>query len=111
MRCTYRSPRVRPFPLRWIPRLKMVAIKDYVWEKTAIGWRTRMCPLGEGMVRCWPEFFKLLARVRFDGPLSLHIEYDPDGKSKAERLQNSLTAARKDLQFLRKQLAIAIPQP
>lgn len=92
------------------PRLKMVAIKDFIWEKTVSGWRTRMCPLGEGMVR-WPEFFKLLARVRFDGPLSLHIEYDPGGKSKAERLENSLAAARKDLQFLRKQLAMAFPKP
>ena len=92
------------------PRLKMVAIKDYLWEKSASGWRTRMCPLGEGMVR-WSEFFKLLARVRFDGPLSLHIEYDPGGKSKAERLENSLAAARKDLVFLRKQLAAAFPKP
>jgi sugar phosphate isomerase/epimerase len=91
---------------RLAPRLKMIAVKDFVWEKTANGWRTRMCPLGEGMVR-WPEFFRLLAKVRFDGPLSLHIEYDVGGKTKAERLDNGLTAAQKDLRFLRKQIAAA----
>lgn len=91
---------------RLAPRLKMVALKDFVWEKTANGWRTRMCPLGEGMVR-WPEFFRLLAKTDFDGPLSLHIEYDVGGKTKAERLEKSLAAAEKDLQFLRKQLAAA----
>jgi L-ribulose-5-phosphate 3-epimerase len=91
---------------RLSPRLKMVALKDFVWGKAGNGWRTKMCPLGEGMVR-WPEFFRLLARVSFDGPLSLHIEYDVGGKTKAERLENALAAARKDLDFLRKQLKAA----
>lgn len=91
---------------RLAPRLKMVAVKDFVWEKTASGWRTKMCPLGEGMVR-WPEFFRLLAKVPFAGPLSLHIEYDVGGKTKAAKLDNALAAAKKDLQFLRKQLEAA----
>jgi L-ribulose-5-phosphate 3-epimerase len=43
-------------------RLKMVAVKDFYWEKSGGQWRTRWCPLGEGMVR-WPEFFKSLAGV------------------------------------------------
>ena len=91
---------------RLAPRVRMVAVKDFVWEKAGGGWRTRMCPLGEGMVR-WPEFFKLLAKTTFNGPLSLHIEYDVGGKTKADRLDNALAAARKDLAFLRKQLAAA----
>jgi L-ribulose-5-phosphate 3-epimerase len=96
---------------RLAPRIRMVAVKDYVWEKAASGWRTRMCPLGEGMVR-WPEFFGLLARTAFDGPVSLHIEYDVGGKTKAARLDNALAAARKDLDYLRKHLTAAFgPHP
>ena len=91
---------------RLAPRVKMVAVKDCVWEKAGDRWRTRMCPLGEGMVR-WPEFFRLLARTGFAGPVSLHIEYDVGGRTKAGRLDNALAAARKDLDFLRKQLAAA----
>ncbi len=87
-------------------RLKMVAIKDFVWEKVAGRWRTRWVPLGEGMVR-WDEFFALLVRVPFDGPISLHIEYDPGGSTKTARYDNSLAAAQRDLKFLREHLAKA----
>ena len=76
-------------------RLKMVAIKDFYWEKNAKGiWRERVCPLGEGMVD-WKYFFGALAKSAFSGPISLHIEYDPADVS---------AAATKDLSFLRNQL-------
>ena len=88
---------------RLAPRLVMVAIKDFVWEKDGRQWRTRWVPLGEGMVR-WDEFFALLAKVPFAGPISLHIEYDPGGKTKASRFENCLAAAERDLKFLRKHL-------
>jgi sugar phosphate isomerase/epimerase len=84
-------------------RLKMIALKDVIWEKTGGQWRTRWVPLGEGMVR-WPEFFQLLARVPFPGPISLHIEYDPGGNNKADRFEKSFLAAERDLNFIRKQL-------
>jgi sugar phosphate isomerase/epimerase len=89
---------------RIAPRLSMVAIKDYVWEKTSKGSQTRWCPLGEGMVN-WPEVFGLLKTVSFPGPISLHIEYDPGGSTRPERIDNSLAAAERDLAFLRKHLA------
>jgi len=88
------------------PRLKMVALKDFIWEKTGGQWRTRWVPLGEGMVR-WPEFLQLLARVPFTGPVSLHIEYDPGGNNKADRFEKSFLAAERDLNFLRGQLKAA----
>ena len=59
-----------------MPRLKMVALKDFYWEKKDGKWRMKICPLGEGMVDL-PKFFSALARERFTGPLSVHIEYDP----------------------------------
>lgn len=85
------------------PRIVMVALKDFVWEKSGDGWRTRWVPLGEGMVR-WPEFLRMLGKVPFAGPVSLHIEYDPGGNNKADRFEKSFLAAERDLNFLRKQL-------
>lgn len=89
------------------PRLSMVAIKDYIWEKTSKGWQTRWCPLGEGMVD-WPEVFRQLARFPFPGPLSVHIEYNPGGSTRPERIDNSLAAAQRDITFVRKHLAEAM---
>lgn len=92
--------------LRIAPRLTMVALKDFTWEKTAKGWQTRWCPLGEGAVD-WGEFFRMLARVSFPGPISVHIEYDPGGTTRPERVDNSLAAARRDIDFAREHLAKA----
>ena len=89
--------------LRVAPRLAMLAIKDFVWEQHDGQWRTRWVPLGEGMVR-WTDFFAQLVRVRFDGPISLHIEYDPGGETKAARFERSLAAAERDLTFLRRRI-------
>lgn len=88
------------------PRLMMVALKDFVWEKSSKGWQTRWCPLGEGMVN-WDEFFQLLNRFPFPGPLSVHIEYDPGGKTRSERVENCLAAAQRDITFVREHLAKA----
>jgi len=59
-----------------LPRLKMVAVKDFLWEKKDGRWRMEVCPLGEGMVNL-PKFFSMLAKGRFTGPMSLHVEYEP----------------------------------
>ncbi len=86
------------------PRIKMIAIKDFYWEKSATkGWQPRMCPLGEGMVP-WVDFFKILAQAGFGGPISLHLEYDIPGPTAVARRDNTLAAARRDLQFLRARL-------
>ncbi len=76
-------------------RLKMVAAKDFYWEKTGGRWRMKMCPLGEGMVD-WAAFFKLLGAASFTGPISLHVEYDP---------KDEMDAMSRDLAFLRKFVA------
>lgn len=85
---------------RIAPRLFMAAIKDFVWEKTPKGWRTRWVPLGEGIVD-WASFIPLLRATPFPGPISLHIEYDPGGKTKAERYDRAFEAANRDWTFLR----------
>jgi sugar phosphate isomerase/epimerase len=82
------------------PRLKMVAIKDFFWEKASGGWRQRNCPLGEGMVD-WKAFFAALARAEFHGPVSLHLEYEIAGATPAALQDNTLAAAARDLAFLK----------
>jgi sugar phosphate isomerase/epimerase len=77
-----------------LPRLKMLAVKDFYWEKTAGKWTMRMCPLGQGMVD-WPKVFSTLAAAKFTGPVSLHCEYKPD---------DILTAIAADFAFLKKQV-------
>lgn len=56
-------------------RLEMVAVKDFRLEETAEGWTKRTVPCGDGMVR-WEAVFDALDRIDFDGPISVHGEYD-----------------------------------
>lgn len=63
-------------------RLKMVAVKDFYWEKKDGKWRMQWCPLGQGMVD-WPAVMRRLASARFAGPLTLHVEYENPDELKA----------------------------
>jgi sugar phosphate isomerase/epimerase len=83
-----------------MPRLKMVAIKDFRWEKTEKGWKDINCPLGEGMVD-WKYFVRALAANAYHGPISLHIEYEVPGEAQAAHEENIIAALRHDLQFLK----------
>jgi L-ribulose-5-phosphate 3-epimerase len=57
------------------PRLKMVAAKDFLWKQAAPHqWRAVICPMGQGMSR-WKEFFQILAKSNFHGPVSYQHEY------------------------------------
>jgi sugar phosphate isomerase/epimerase len=84
-------------------RLKMVAVKDFYWEKTAKGWEDRNCPLGEGMVD-WKYVLGVIAAAGFQGPISLHIEYDIPGSNEEERVANTIAAGKRDLDFLKARL-------
>jgi sugar phosphate isomerase/epimerase len=86
------------------PRLKMVAVKDCVWQKTARGWATENCPLGEGLVD-WAWVGSLLRDARFSGPISIHIEYEVPSATPADRTAGTLEAARRDLAYARRFLA------
>lgn len=82
------------------PRLKMIAVKDFFWEKTSQGWKVINCPLGEGMVN-WKAYFKLLREANFHGPISLHLEYEIKGATPSAIEENTLAMAWKDLAFLK----------
>jgi sugar phosphate isomerase/epimerase len=81
-----------------LPRLKMVAVRDFKWDNAAGGPpQMAPCPLGEGIVD-WPKFFATLAKSRFAGPITMHLDYQPKSKT---------PAIRKDLAFLRHQIDAA----
>lgn len=82
------------------PRLKMIAIKDFFWEKRATGWAIRDCPTGEGMVD-WTWFASAMRDAHYEGPVSLHLEYEIPGATPAERTTRTLDAARRDLGVIR----------
>ncbi|HEX5084456.1 MAG TPA: sugar phosphate isomerase/epimerase family protein [Blastocatellia bacterium] len=85
------------------PRIKMIAVKDSYWEKSNKGWRQVNCPLGQGMVD-WRAYFKALRQAHFHGPISLHLEYDIPGATKAAVEENTLAAAQRDFEFLKARL-------
>ncbi len=85
------------------PRIKMIAVKDSYWEKSGKGWRQVNCPLGQGMVD-WKAYFKALRQANFQGPISLHLEYEIPGATTAAQEENTLAAARRDFEFLKGQL-------
>jgi sugar phosphate isomerase/epimerase len=88
------------------PRIKMIAVKDSYWEKSSKGWRQVNCPLGQGMVD-WKAYFKALRQANFQGPISLHLEYEIPGATKAAQEENTLAAAQRDFEFLKAQLQAA----
>jgi L-ribulose-5-phosphate 3-epimerase len=92
------------------PRLSMIALKDFVWEKSGTGWRIHDVPMGQGMVN-WKLFFAMLAKTDFRGPVSLHVEYDVPGATPEAIDQNMITAAAQDLTFIKKHLAEAYAAP
>jgi sugar phosphate isomerase/epimerase len=88
------------------PRLSMIALKDFLWEKSGGSWQQRNCPIGDGMVD-WKKFFAMLAKTGFHGPVSLHIEYDIAGGTPAAQEKNTLIAAERDFAFVKARIAEA----
>lgn len=52
------------------PYVKMLAVKDFVWENKRVRWLT----LGEGQVPL-VEFLEIFRAANFTGPISMHFEY------------------------------------
>jgi sugar phosphate isomerase/epimerase len=87
------------------PYIRGVAVKDFVWQKSAADFQPAWVPLGQGMVR-FPAFFALLAQSPFAGPLQLHFEYPLFGADAGKRQLTAdpaqvFSAMRRDLQQLR----------
>jgi sugar phosphate isomerase/epimerase len=72
------------------PHIGAVFVKDFDWR----GRRAEHVPLGDGRVD--REFFQMLERDDFRGPISLHVEYLGDADASA-----NLAALQRDLATLR----------
>ena len=95
---------------RVAPRLKMVACKDFYWEKVKGKWEAVMCPLGQGMVD-YPKFFAMLAKTGFTGPISLHVEYEIAAPSEAAKREKELAAIETDYGYLKQEFGKAFALP
>jgi sugar phosphate isomerase/epimerase len=86
-------------PLRVaLPRLKVIAVRDFTWSKDAAGKPQPIpCPPGGGIVD-WPKVFSIVGQARFSGPVTIHVDYQP---------KDELAAIRRDVEFVRKQIASA----
>jgi sugar phosphate isomerase/epimerase len=80
-----------------LPRIRMVTARDFYWNKEGGAWKPMACPLGEGMVD-WRKLFAALARVKFTGPISVPVDYQP---------KDEMGAIHRDVEFLKKQVAAA----
>ncbi len=76
------------------PHISAVSVKDYVWE----GQKSQHAPLGKGRVD--PKFFSLMEESGFDGPISVHVEYLPNGSA-----EENLQALKTDLNTLKELLS------
>ncbi len=94
------------------PYVRGIAVKDFLWAKNGRGqWAPAWKPLGEGMVHL-PEFFSMVAKTSFSGPMQLHFEYPlggaDSGKAKLTGSKEEVFATmKKDLGQLRSYLNAA----
>jgi L-ribulose-5-phosphate 3-epimerase len=88
------------------PRLKMIAVKDFYWDKQGGAWKIKSCPMGEGMVE-WPWFASAIVASKFGGPISVHFEYDIPGATPADVQKNTIVAGKRDLAYIRQKFAEA----
>ncbi|WP_163397719.1 sugar phosphate isomerase/epimerase family protein [Flavobacterium fluviatile] len=65
-------------------KIKVIALKDYKWQKNNGKWKAIHVPIGEGMVD-FDMYFKLLKKNHLKPPVSLHLEYDLGGAEKGNK--------------------------
>jgi sugar phosphate isomerase/epimerase len=60
------------------PRIRTLAIKDFIWSNKGGTWKVENVPLGQGMVD-FKTYFTLLKEYKINVPVSLHLEYPLGG--------------------------------
>jgi sugar phosphate isomerase/epimerase len=92
------------------PRIRMVAVKDFGWKATPgrpkARWSSQLVPLREGLVP-WPEVFATLRSLAFDGPISLHSEYQGGHSWRDLTTPELIAQTAEDLAFVRELMADA----
>ncbi len=79
-------------------RLLLVAAKSPAWfrteERGEVKWEHRLVPMREGLVD-WLQVLELLRSINYDGPISLHSEYEDLSRDELLRV------TRDDLAYLK----------
>jgi sugar phosphate isomerase/epimerase len=78
------------------PHIETVYVKDFVWD----GAKPKNVPLGDGQISA--DFFQMLKKSNFDGPISLHEEYLDHRKP--ELVPTHLAAIKQDFATLQELL-------
>jgi sugar phosphate isomerase/epimerase len=92
--------------------LRGIALKDFAWVKDTKGaYQAQWRPIGDGMVK-FTEFFGMVAKTEFEGPLQLHLEYPLGGAQNGSRAitiskEEVFGAMKRDLGKVRGVLAAA----
>lgn len=90
------------------PWIKMIDIKDFIWEKIDNKWKVSYVPLGKGMVN-FDQFLREYTSLRLTGPVSIHFEYDLGGAQLGKsnptmNLSDISQFMRSDIDWLRNKL-------
>jgi L-ribulose-5-phosphate 3-epimerase len=86
------------------PWINLVAAKSMGWERVetdqGVQWRTRMFPIHEGLVQ-WRKVFECLKAIDYQGPVSLHSEYQGGHSWKDLSNEELVEQTRRDLQYMK----------
>ncbi len=99
-------------PLRLLaPWIRCTDIKDFKWQQAPGKGTIDNVALGEGIVP-FDAYFKTAKELNLGGPISLHLEYPPFERapatlSAADRIAQMKALMKKDVDFLKAQLAKA----
>jgi sugar phosphate isomerase/epimerase len=72
---------------------RLLAVKDFAWERTGDGWTRTAAELDEGLVP-WERAFENLRQAGYDGPVSIHGEYDCGFDELVARTRRDLATVR-----------------
>ena len=85
-------------------RIRTASIKDIAFvNDPEKGWQREYPPVGQGMVD-WAKALRMFKAIQFQGPFSMHFEYEEHGATEEEIRKKSLAAYRRDLNVFREKL-------
>ncbi|MFQ6131208.1 MAG: sugar phosphate isomerase/epimerase family protein [Armatimonadota bacterium] len=87
------------------PWINLVAAKSMGWvcqenEDGTVAWHNKMFPIKQGMVQ-WPQVFECLKAIGYDGPVSLHSEYQGGHSWRDLTTQELIAQTREDIEYIK----------
>lgn len=93
--------------------ISMVAVKSFGWFKEVdestgeAVWHAKLVPLKDGTVR-WRQVFQCLKQIGFDGPVSVHSEYQGSHSWRDLTVEQLIEQTREDLAYLKSAAASVV---